>query len=395
MQLKISRHDSKANRGFTLIELLVVIAIIAVLIALLLPAVQAAREAARRSQCVNNLKQLGLGLQNYHSSTNSFPQGGSPQAVLGAGWNNATQSACCSQGGWGSWSAQAMLLPYMEQTQVYSAANFSLNMRGSGYGEVINTTATTVTIAGFLCPSSLGTQGTWYNKQWPGNTYFASTGSNISWYGTDPKLTGPNGPYTFIPNGPFAVGGAAVGIRDVTDGTSNTVAFGEWKIGDFNDAKVSNQDIAGQTNFAAWGAADRNMSSQFTSFPAGAGLLLPTLQACQACLVANNCPSHTGSNGGGTQFSFNGRLWAEGIYAHGLGNLIVPPNSPYPYCQFETGDSDSDSGTIIGLTSNHAGGANVAFCDGSVRFLKNSVAYQTLWALGSRNQNEVISSDSY
>src|SRR5438309_3589750 len=107
----------KDRRGFTLIELLVVIAIIAVLIALLLPAVQAAREAARRSQCVNNLKQLGLALHNYHSTTNAFPLGGSP-APSPAGSN------CCGQGGWGSWSAQAMLLPYMEQTAAYNAANF-------------------------------------------------------------------------------------------------------------------------------------------------------------------------------------------------------------------------------------------------------------------------------
>jgi prepilin-type N-terminal cleavage/methylation domain-containing protein/prepilin-type processing-associated H-X9-DG protein len=391
MQLQMSRPASKANRGFTLIELLVVIAIIAVLIALLLPAVQAAREAARRSQCVNNLKQLGLALQNYHSTSNSFPQGGSPQTT------SANNPCCGSQGAWGSWSAQAMLLPYMEQTQIYSAANLSLNNRGNNPGEAMNTTATTAVISAFLCPSSLGPQGTWYNKPWPGNTYFASTGSSISWIGSDPKAgLGNNGPYTFIPNGPFAVGGAAIGIRDVTDGTSNTVAFGEWKIGDFNDAVNSPQDIAGLTNFSSWGAADRNMSSQFTSFPSqGNGLLLPALQQCQACLVANSCQTHTGSNGGQSQFSFNGRLWAEGIYAHGLGNLVVPPNSPYPYCQYETGDSDTDSGAIVGLTSYHSGGANVAFCDGSVRFLKNSVAYTSLWAIGSRAQNEVISSDSY
>jgi prepilin-type processing-associated H-X9-DG protein len=286
----------------------------------------------------------------------------------------------------------------MEQNQVYSAANFSWNNRGQNPGEQMNTTCTTVRISAFLCPSSLGTQGTWYNVQWPGNTYFASTGSSISWIGNDPKL----GNYQSIPNGPFAVGGSAIGIRDVTDGTSNTISFGEWKIGDFNDAIVSNQDIAGQTNFGlfpnpnpATYPTDRNMAWPTTSFPAGAGFLLPALQACQACLVQNNCPSHTGSNGGGSQFSFNGRLWAEGIYAHGLGNTIVPPNSPYPYCQFETGDSDTDSGTIIGLTSNHSGGANVAFCDGSVRFIKNSTAYVVLWAIGSRAQNEVISSDSY
>ena len=193
----------------------------------------------------------------------------------------------------------------------------------------------------------------------------------------------------------------AIGLRDILDGSSNTVAFGEWKTGDFNDAQISLQDIAGQTapGPGGFGAGDRNMSGTGTSFPgtaAGQAALLQSLQACQTCLQANNCPSHNGANGGGTQFSFNGRLWAEGIYAHALGNIVVPPNSPYPYCQIETGDSDSDSsGTIIGLTSFHSGGANVCMLDGSVRFLKNSTAYTVIWGIGSRAQNEVISADSY
>ena len=75
--------------------------------------------------------------------------------------------------------------------------------------------------------------------------------------------------------------------------------------------------------------------------------------------------------------------------------MIVPPNSSFYYCQFENGDSDMDSGTIIGLTSYHPGGANVCFLDGSVHFIKNSIAYNIIWGLGSRNQGEVISSDSY
>jgi prepilin-type N-terminal cleavage/methylation domain-containing protein/prepilin-type processing-associated H-X9-DG protein len=379
-----------SRRGFTLIELLVVIAIIAVLIALLLPAVQAAREAARRAQCTNNMKQLGLAVQNYHTGQNAFPAGGSPAPT-------STSLVCCSEGGWGSWSAQAMLLPYMEQVPVYNAANFNLVMRGDGYSEIINTTTTQSRIAAFLCPSSPLPIGTWYNGvAWPGNNYFASTGSSISWLGNDPKL----GNYTFVPNGPFEVGGQAIGIRDVTDGTSNTVGFGEWRTGDFNDFINSPQDVAGLTAPGTFPPSpgqgiDRNMSSPYTSFPAGSGYLTANLQACAACLLSNSCASHTGSNGGGTQFSFVGRLWAEGIYGHGLGNMTVPPNAPYYYCQFETGDGDMDSGTIIWPTSFHPGGANVCFLDGSVHFLKNSTAYNIMWFLGSRNQNEVISSDSY
>jgi len=386
MRSKTTPALSTKRRGFTLIELLVVIAIIAVLIALLLPAVQAAREAARRAQCTNNMKQLGLSLHNYHTAQNSFPLGGFPAPI-------STNPVCCPFGGWGAWSAQAMLLPYLEQAPLYNAQNFTMVMRGDGYGEVINTTATQSRIDSFLCPSSPLPKGSWYGGvTWPGNNYFASTGSSISWLGNDAKL----GSYTYTPNGPFAVGGGANGIRDVTDGTSNTVGFGEWRTGDYNDSINSIQDVAGITAPGTFpGVGDRNMSGQYTSFPAGAPYLTANLQACATCLVANNCPTHTGSDGGGTQFSFVGRLWAEGIYGHGLGNMIVPPNSPYPYCQFENGDGDMDSGTIIGLTSYHPGGANIGMLDGSVRFLKNSVAYTTIWALGSEGQGEVLSSDSY
>lgn len=285
-----------------------------------------------------------------------------------------------------------MLLPYMEQSPLYASLNFSLVNRGNGYGEAVNSTGTTIVVGGFLCPSTATTtEGTFNGAPWPGNSYFASTGSSLSWYGNDAKL----GNYSFVPNGSFAVGGKPVGLVSVTDGTSNTIAFGEWKLGDFNDAIKSLQDIAGSNNPGLFGATDVNMSSMYSSFPSGSGYLAAAVEACAACLQANNCPSITGSNGGATHYSFNGRLWAEGIYAHGLGNIVMPPNSNYPYCQFETGGSDTDSGSINGLTSFHPGGANAAMADGSVRFLRNSIAYVTLWSLGSCAQGEVISSDAY
>ena len=134
------------TKGFTLIELLVVISIIAVLIALLLPAVQSAREAARRAQCVNNLKQIGLGLFNYESANGVFPPGYidyqnnpifTPDLDMGPGW------------GWA-----AMLLPYVEQQPLYNAINFSLGITvASNPASAANSTAVVVTLGVFQCPS--------------------------------------------------------------------------------------------------------------------------------------------------------------------------------------------------------------------------------------------------
>src|SRR5262245_26748971 len=114
----MSLRKSQARRGFTLIELLVVIAIIAVLIALLLPAVQSAREAARRAQCINNLKQIGIALHNYHDQNGSFPLGGVNIGPSSAGWSGQSNSL--------SW--RALILPQMEQSNIYNAMNLSVTM---------------------------------------------------------------------------------------------------------------------------------------------------------------------------------------------------------------------------------------------------------------------------
>ena len=130
------------RRGFTLIELLVVIAIIAVLIALLLPAVQAAREAARRAQCVNNLKQIGLAMHNYHQAVGHLPDGQHDRLLLRAR----------SPTTWGTFSAHALLLPYMEQTPLYNSCNFSWDI-WYGTGSNINSTVWNIKVTAFLCPS--------------------------------------------------------------------------------------------------------------------------------------------------------------------------------------------------------------------------------------------------
>jgi prepilin-type N-terminal cleavage/methylation domain-containing protein/prepilin-type processing-associated H-X9-DG protein len=378
---------SRPSRAFTLIELLVVIAIIAVLIALLLPAVQAAREAARRAQCVNNLKQLGVALHNYHAAANTFPPGGCISAVGQGNFGNGNL--------WGAWSAQTMLLPYLEQQQIFSALNFSVETWNNGAGTAMNVTGIAARLNTFLCPSSplppssatLATvNGVTYAL--PGNCYFFSTGSSVMWRG-DAGAKDTSG-QPAIPNGVFNVGGSGYGLRDITDGSSNTVAAGEWRIGDFNDTLNSIQDFVGNQSYSDWQATSRDLLSQFGNMPAGGPGVQTALNQC--ALSWNGRTGNFGTNG---QRSWNGRAWMIGLYAYTLGNMVVPPNSPYPYCEFWSTNSDWDAGGFIGLTSFHSGGANAMMADGSVRFIKSSVAWPSLWALGSRAQGEVLSADSY
>src|SRR3954468_16984242 len=195
----------KNARGFTLIELLVVIAIIAVLISLLLPAVQSAREAARRAQCINNLKQIGLGMHNYLSTHNSFP---------------LAETAAYSYGyysDWGSWSAHALLLGYMEGQPLYNAANFNWVVEFS-QGFYINQTVTNSIIATFVCPSDGASPNAPNGQQWTGNTtnYFASYGTT-----TDPWSPDSTGLFAHA---------RAIGIQAATDGSSTTIAFSEGLI---------------------------------------------------------------------------------------------------------------------------------------------------------------------
>ena len=368
-----------------MIELLVVIAIIAVLIALLLPAVQAAREAARRTQCVNNLKQIGLAIANYSSTNGSFPMGGLP-----------TSSTTGISGGWGGWSSQALMLPYIEQSPLYNAMNFSLVCIGqSGQGADANSTGVLTKINAFLCPSSPVYPGTSYTANGnnlasgpsPGNNYFASAGSSMNIFApSNPGSFYPN--VSAAPNGAFQFGGRPFSERDITDGLSNTIAFGEWRAGDNNNNKLSvPQDII--LNPASPGGSPSDGTGTVLNMPFGGGNLNGWLVQCAGLAQA--------SATSGSQFSYIGELWAEGLLARGMGNILVAPNSNYPNCAQNIGGGGDTDGVIgsVGLSSFHPGGANVLFADGSVHFLKNTTNQVTVWALGSRAQGEVVSSDSY
>jgi prepilin-type N-terminal cleavage/methylation domain-containing protein/prepilin-type processing-associated H-X9-DG protein len=358
--------------GFTLVELLVVMAILALLVALLLPAVQAAREAARRAQCSNNLRQLALAMQAYHEGNECFPPGGLPSSRLSTPFN-------C--GGLGSWSAQSRMLPYIEMSPLFDAINFQVCNIDDPITQAINSTGVRVRIGSFLCPSSNspgeGIHG--WGIAAPGNNYFASVGPSLNYDGV--RSEGPA-------NGVFMWGGAALGIRDVRDGTSNSIAFGEWRTGDFDDSRLSiPQDVVPVSGLYPGGASS-SYDARMT-MPAGASAFPAWLDACAAAAAPGN------------NRSWVGECWGFGLPGVSLGNTLLAPNPPYPNCEIVsvnaggTGQVDFDGPGMYGMSSFHAGGANVAMCDGSVRFLKSTMSMQAVWKLGSRDQGEVLSADEY
>jgi prepilin-type N-terminal cleavage/methylation domain-containing protein/prepilin-type processing-associated H-X9-DG protein len=345
------------RRGFTLIELLVVIAIIAVLIALLLPAVQAAREAARRAQCINNLKQIGLGIHNYHSTQNVFPMSDT------AAW---TDYGYISD--WGAWSAHALLLGYVEGQPIYNNCNFNwVAYFSSGYQ--INLTISNTILNLFICPSDGLSPDPPANRQWFGNTcnYFASYGTTTEW-----ELPDSTGAFAHL---------KPHGIQDITDGSSNTVAFSEALIpGDTLFAPYRGGIADGIYPINAGGLFDANSNIK---------RVMSDLQVCTQNFNAHQFP--VGANDKGLR-------WAYGGLGMTSFNTIVPPNSPlYAWggCRLDQKGGGFAWGQYFPATSNHPGGCNVLFCDGSVKFIKGSISMPVWWGLGTRNLGEVISADSY
>jgi prepilin-type N-terminal cleavage/methylation domain-containing protein/prepilin-type processing-associated H-X9-DG protein len=357
------------RRGFTLIELLVVIAIIAVLIALLLPAVQAAREAARRMQCTNNLKQIGLALHNYHESIGSFPMG-SGNPTMGP---NGSPAPIAKQG----LSAHAAILPQLGETPIYNAINFSFGMADNTTYPAfqVNQTAQKAQLNEFLCPSDPNATVSLDTSTAAGNNcYYASIGTTTDTYGSLGS-SGPNwsaATYT----GPFAHQ-QCKSIRDLTDGTSNSIAFAESTVGAATEQK-------GQKLIGLTGVGIPAMALQVNAFANPAGVQ-SGIQACSAAW----------SGGTGSVDVQRGDSWLHGSMAMTLFNTVVVPNGEsrqWTYCS-DTGSGSSSR--FSNSDSYHPGGVNVLMADGHVQFIKNSINQMTWWALGTIAGGEVISADSY
>ena len=326
--------------AFTLIELLVVIAIIAVLIALLLPAVQSAREAARRAQCVNNLKQLGLAMHNYHDVNNALPLGRTLQA-----------------GTYRPFSQFARILGYMEQKNVFDSMNFNL-----GSYDAANVTSAATTINGFLCPSDVGAPippgQVLPGFGWAGINYRANEGTSVAmWYGAD-DVNDVNNGLVLPPNGLFH-SSQLIKIADITDGTSNTAAFSEHVLGDFSNTVATDLSDTFQP-----GTYPRNSDDAF--------------KLCRATNI-NNLAMQGYSNVGAP--------WTYGYHSTTSYWHSGPPNSRS--CMFPP------SRIATTANSRHPGGVNISMSDGSVRFVKSTVSVPTWRALGTRNGGEIVSAEAY
>jgi prepilin-type N-terminal cleavage/methylation domain-containing protein/prepilin-type processing-associated H-X9-DG protein len=373
--------SSRLRRGFTLIELLVVIAIIGVLIALLLPAVQSAREAARRAQCVNNLKQIGLAFFNYESSAGAFPMTTILVPTPSGGPGTWTYQS--------SWSAFARAANFWEQGAFYNAINFNFT-----YSDAPNQFTVAITPLNLLiCPSDPGKH---LDDASQGGTGYATTSYgtcdgdwyvwSVNWGGSGGNSVGPQNRCAFGPN-------FSRKIADITDGTSNTLFVSEGYIGhpQFRSC-MKTPSVPSDASVGTW--------SPTNVPPPG-----PASSAALAALIAS-CGG-SGVKGGGR---IGHTRWCNGgVYYSGF-TTAMPPNAkvlgiskapniagtPVPG-DWDSVDENDGGPTYMSLaaSSYHPGGVNTLFADGSVKFVKDTVSPVVWRNLGTIAGGEVVSSDQY
>lgn len=340
--MNFSKGPRQRSRGFTLIELLVVIAIIAILIALLLPAVQQAREAARRTECKNKLKQLGIAMHNHHDVYRKFPRN-----YLQVGGN-----------AWEALSANYYLLPFLEQNNAYEQAEANITNWGWIYGNTMN-----IDLAAFHCPSAVpGPERGSHPQGWdgPSTNYAWCTGSS-----TDTVWAGNrfNGAIAYQTDRRLA---------DITDGTSNTVMAAEILSGSGNTGSTGKYpyDFFYVGNGTINAVADKEFPTQAELDSIGSAAL--------------SSPIGFKSN--------NGTMWAWYAAGQSTFNAAAPPNWKYP----TTGGDCCPGGAhdwgvgIVPPRSQHPGGVNACLADGSVRFITDNVDLLTWQRLGNRKDGQVV-----
>jgi prepilin-type N-terminal cleavage/methylation domain-containing protein/prepilin-type processing-associated H-X9-DG protein len=346
------------RHGFTLVELLVVIAIIGILIALLLPAVQSARESARRTQCTNNLKQLGLALNTFHDAYKYYPSG-------------------CAQNGpiYGP-SAIVHLLPYVEQDALRD--NYNLDgASGASFSDPANDAIGLARLAFLNCPTDpedgYYTQMGWTNYHTNWGTWVRPVG----WDGVFGPIFSAGGkpgigrllfsatPTPGVQQGAVTIG-AGTRVNDIIDGTSNTAAFAEVCLPPDT-----------RTNAAAHPKTDCFEGGSVTT---------TTLAASRAAFQAKDWKTAGYPAGWGTPpWRWRGYPWREGsVWRNGY-NHLLPPNSP---CW----RPNNDWWQLVSPASSwHPGGVNATLCDGSVRFVRESISPNVWEAVGSRKGGESFS----
>lgn len=336
--------------GFTLIELLVVIAIIAVLLALLLPAVQQAREAARRSQCRNHLKQLGLALHQYAESHQVFPR----ICYQGRGSSSAKT-------GFSGFSAHTMLLPFLDQAPLFQAIDFD-----SHTFHALNAGPRRTKLAVFQCPSDTYDR----TKNWAVNNYVVNGGPSLIMIAPDPDQLTVGG----TPGTPIGVNDQIgmfnmrrnVRFRDLTDGVSNTLAFSEAIAGDGETTKFSKGDLV-----------------RGTPIPTG----FPNTFASAEQLNDYGARCRTNS---GTHYGDPHSEWINGMPAQTAFNTMNTPNSINPDCHEMTASGWFDSRGVWSARSRHTGGVHVLFADGASRFVSDGIDLETWQRLGAIADGSVI-----
>ena len=374
------------RRGFTLIELLVVIAIIAVLIALLLPAVQMAREAARRTQCRNNLKQIGLALHNYHDTYNLFPPNESWFADTT--WQSNQGLPDTSMGGPGGlpgsgwFSTKVFLLPYLDQNPMYNAINLK-QPEHHAYAWDRNRNNANYTVAlspieVFLCPSDQCKPPGWLAGS--GTNYTMSNGvtdplpAQNQWDGATPNngiLYSPMVRWT-----PQAT--VSLGIRDVIDGTANTAAYSEWVKGDERGPNTNQWPNIGSVE-------PKSLMYGWIGNAGGNSLFERAKLTADACEygVPNNLD----------RWWEKGCSWSWGFLSTSDG--YSHNNTPNKRSCWIGADWVPGQNMWTASSMHAGGGVNVLMCDGQVRWVSDNVDYTVWMSIGTRNGQERISNNEF